>query len=461
MGNLGLYSQEPSDCILDSIAWQEGTMFICGHCGEPLEDGAKFCDACGSKVPDAPPPIPSCPKCGSPLKKATSTFCATCGEQIASMPFTPKDVDPSLITDAPSASPSPPPPPLVPPPASTPRDMEFKEKKPSFGWLAGFLAAFVVTFILGAAGLAWWRFKGNSSGTPHQSQPLESNTAIAPRNTSALSGPIAKNEAVPGSNPPLSTNGTDGEARIFMIEFCRLNNDVSNPEAVLTPYDEQVDLLNAGVVGKNRIRTERINYVKRWPEMRWDPVAESLVTQTDGDKLRLTFDADFKMANAERNDRIDGRSTLVLVLRKVGSDWKIISEKEKVINRSKGPYQTISESAEIGSAPPYSSFSGESLSSSTKASEAQSMKDAPKKNLLAPSFVLLGHKAWPRQILFAATKFVSLVEHPNASTAGEVIYWDLGKHSIIKRFPAKYEMPSKSIPGSSFRWGITHAGHHG
>jgi Double zinc ribbon len=46
-------------------------MSICPKCGQPLNEGAKFCGYCGAAVRH-------CPKCGAELKEGTA-FCGQCG----------------------------------------------------------------------------------------------------------------------------------------------------------------------------------------------------------------------------------------------------------------------------------------------------------------------------------------------------------------------------------------------
>lgn len=234
----------------------------------------------------------------------------------------------------PLAPPSSPPPPA--PSASTSRDKGLEEKKSYLAWILGILGVLVVLILSGAAGFVWWLSKDIGSNAHREVQSGVNSTPTTPQ---PVSPPITSN--TPSPSEQVATTGRipsgdlDGNARSFIAEFCRLNNDATNPEAMLSLYDEQVDLLDAGIVGKDRVLAERRNYLKRWPEMRWDPITDSLVSTADGDNLRLSFNADFHLASAERKERIDGQATLDLVLRKVGQDWKIISEKEKVISKNK------------------------------------------------------------------------------------------------------------------------------
>lgn len=61
---------------------------VCMSCGAELEEGARFCDACGAPavMQKEDPPVPSdpmrniCPECGKILRPGAK-FCGTCGRK--------------------------------------------------------------------------------------------------------------------------------------------------------------------------------------------------------------------------------------------------------------------------------------------------------------------------------------------------------------------------------------------
>ncbi|MBQ3706621.1 MAG: zinc ribbon domain-containing protein [Clostridia bacterium] len=53
----------------------------CNKCGAALRDDARFCESCGSKVPEAAPPRRFCSSCGKELP-ADAAFCRFCGAQV-------------------------------------------------------------------------------------------------------------------------------------------------------------------------------------------------------------------------------------------------------------------------------------------------------------------------------------------------------------------------------------------
>lgn len=56
-------------------------MATCPNCGKELAEGAKFCDSCGTKIPEAV----FCPNCGTQMT-ADSAFCPNCGTPVAETP---------------------------------------------------------------------------------------------------------------------------------------------------------------------------------------------------------------------------------------------------------------------------------------------------------------------------------------------------------------------------------------
>lgn len=62
---------------------------VCSHCGNPVQEGAKFCPECAQKVaiaapPPATPAEPCCPNpdCGRPVPVGKN-FCTNCGSPVA------------------------------------------------------------------------------------------------------------------------------------------------------------------------------------------------------------------------------------------------------------------------------------------------------------------------------------------------------------------------------------------
>ena len=61
-------------------------MVICPNCGKAFEDGARFCNECGTKLPEAPvaPAAPAanvCPNCKTALND-DAAFCPVCARYI-------------------------------------------------------------------------------------------------------------------------------------------------------------------------------------------------------------------------------------------------------------------------------------------------------------------------------------------------------------------------------------------
>ena len=54
----------------------------CRHCGAPLQDGDRFCQACGAEqLPEAESKKRICPECGKWIQ-ADGKFCPFCGAEL-------------------------------------------------------------------------------------------------------------------------------------------------------------------------------------------------------------------------------------------------------------------------------------------------------------------------------------------------------------------------------------------
>ena len=53
----------------------------CPNCGAAVVAGAAFCQSCGTRLVEEPPPVRFCPKCGAQLREG-ARFCPKCGQAI-------------------------------------------------------------------------------------------------------------------------------------------------------------------------------------------------------------------------------------------------------------------------------------------------------------------------------------------------------------------------------------------
>ncbi len=51
---------------------------VCKNCGAPIQEGTKFCKSCGHQIQSTTPSVPTCRKCGAKLKEGVR-FCEKCG----------------------------------------------------------------------------------------------------------------------------------------------------------------------------------------------------------------------------------------------------------------------------------------------------------------------------------------------------------------------------------------------
>jgi ribosomal protein L40E len=83
---------------------------ICPSCGADQPTGARFCNQCGARLPDAPVELPAgtCARCGA-VNPPSSKFCAECGAPLAAVALVsaaaptpaPAEVAPPALTPPP------------------------------------------------------------------------------------------------------------------------------------------------------------------------------------------------------------------------------------------------------------------------------------------------------------------------------------------------------------------------
>lgn len=80
-------------------------MKTCPNCGQTLADDARFCDGCGTQIPDEPSASQSfCPNCGAAIPAGTA-FCPSCGTAVAQDALQP--VPPPVLQPAAPPQPEP------------------------------------------------------------------------------------------------------------------------------------------------------------------------------------------------------------------------------------------------------------------------------------------------------------------------------------------------------------------
>ena len=73
-------AQATSQPVQQPVFQPAAEQLACGQCQSPLNPGSKFCNKCGTPVPEKPAPL-ACTQCGAELKP-DDAFCDTCGTKI-------------------------------------------------------------------------------------------------------------------------------------------------------------------------------------------------------------------------------------------------------------------------------------------------------------------------------------------------------------------------------------------
>ena len=72
--------QVPQQPAQQPVVQPAAEQLLCSTCQSPLEPGSKFCDKCGTPVPEKPAPL-TCAQCGAVLRP-DAIFCNACGTKV-------------------------------------------------------------------------------------------------------------------------------------------------------------------------------------------------------------------------------------------------------------------------------------------------------------------------------------------------------------------------------------------
>lgn len=134
-------------------------MVKCPNCNKELEDGARFCDECGTTIPEAPvvENVIFCPECGAKLP-ASAAFCDSCGAKLVNTGDAPAAQAGSAPTPGPELNTAP----KAVAPAKDAGGKQGSGKK--LALIGGIVAACVVLLaIIGVVGFVFLSGKGKGS----------------------------------------------------------------------------------------------------------------------------------------------------------------------------------------------------------------------------------------------------------------------------------------------------------
>ncbi len=110
------------------------------------------------------------------------------------------------------------------------------------------------------------------------------------------------------------------------------------PVEILGLYADKVDYYGAGNISKDFILQDKDHYCQRWAEVRYERIGALSVAETGmNNEQQLKFNIRFFGRSPERGATISGDATNTLVVRAIDGEFKIVSEKQKVIQRKQRP----------------------------------------------------------------------------------------------------------------------------
>lgn len=122
----------------------------------------------------------------------------------------------------------------------------------------------------------------------------------------------------------------------FIDEYISRGNS-KDIDGVLDLYGDEVDYFNAGIVSKNRIYKDKVDYYKRWPSVQCSLVKVDAIQDVNSLKnaKKVTYRINFDVYNYDESKGIKGQASNTVILKKEKGVIKIVSDKQKVLHREK------------------------------------------------------------------------------------------------------------------------------
>ena len=111
------------------------------------------------------------------------------------------------------------------------------------------------------------------------------------------------------------------------------NKDINE---LLKLYGDRVEYFGAGIVSKDFVYDDKRNYYKRWPIVYNDFIRLlEIVSIDDGSKTIVNYLANFDVYSNKRRKGVKGTAKNTIVLENQGGIFKIVSDKQNIINKTK------------------------------------------------------------------------------------------------------------------------------
>lgn len=165
-----------------------------------------------------------------------------------------------------------------------------------------------------------------SPAAPPKAEPKPAGEETALPSPRKEAPPEQPKPVLPGS--PLITRA---EVANFVRECidAAQNKDI---ERSLACYGDQVDYYSKGAVNKEFIRRDKGYYFRNWDKIRSSIDGDIVLIVIDQPDLKIAkFNSRFSVENAK--NIVSGRAENIWKIQKVGSELKIVDEKQKIIER--------------------------------------------------------------------------------------------------------------------------------
>jgi len=184
---------------------------------------------------------------------------------------------------------------------------------------------------------------------PHASPEMSASTSptVAPTIAASTAAPSTP-EIVPSTPPPTLTDNTRPEIERMIATHLQAvaRND---PTTVVSLYGDQVDFLDEGTKSHNTLAREIAEYFARWPTQNFRRTSDVTIEDVTANEKRVSFSMDFDARNTAGKTSQGAVGITWIVRRPIaGSDFKIISQKQKTLSRTtvNPPEQPASATAE-------------------------------------------------------------------------------------------------------------------
>lgn len=141
----------------------------------------------------------------------------------------------------------------------------------------------------------------------------------------------------PGETPEPANKpapgGSDSEVLGFIEQYFKDTSN-KNIDLILSHYGEEVDYFSKGIVDKRFIKKDKELYLRRWTAIKY--TIEGQPETRDGSKVNskiVKFNSTFLVSSAKQT--ITGTAENTWTLEKINNEWRIVREKQRVLNREK------------------------------------------------------------------------------------------------------------------------------